>query len=349
MGEHRSEAQNRPHRHPQLQQLARQPFAVVPAQDGLEGAAQLIAVGEPGGVGGKARILRQFGMTEVVHQQAELAVGAAGDEDLAGGGGELVVEADVGMGVAQKPGLGAVQEPVGGMRVEQGDGHIPQAGFHILAAPGTLALQQRHEDGDGGGEPGGEIDDGDADAHGAAVLIPIDAHGPRHRLGDGVIARKPAERAVIAEAGDAAVDQPREAFRQHLVIVQPPAPHGAGLEVLDHHIGAGQKPQQHLAPFGASQVEAEIALVAVDADEIGGGTVGGKGRAPAAGLVTTRRLHLDHLRPVVGEPLGTVGTAQHAGEVHHPHPFERALRLPHRHLPRRIRPPHVGRNHPHSS
>jgi hypothetical protein len=62
------------------------------------------------------------------------------------------------------------------------------------------------------------------------------------------------------------------------------------------------------------EIEADRALVAVDADEIGR-VVLVEGRAPVAHLVAGGRLDLDHVGAMVGENLGAIGTTKHAREI----------------------------------
>src|SRR6218665_787271 len=85
---------------------------------------------------------------------------------------------------------------------------------------------------------------------GRAGGFAVDAHQPRQRLHRRVVAGQPAQRAAVAEAGDAAMNEPRKALRQHLVKAHAPALQCAGLEILDQHVGVFKKPQHHLAALG---------------------------------------------------------------------------------------------------
>src|SRR3546814_15714975 len=88
-----------------------------------------------------------------------------------------------------------------------------------------------------------------------------------------VVARKAAERAVGAEAGHAAMDEAREALRQHVRVAEAPFLQAARLEVLDQHVRRFEQAQEDGLALRLRDVEAERGLVAVDALEIGGEAV----------------------------------------------------------------------------
>src|SRR6185437_16778389 len=90
-----------------------------------------------------------------------------------------------------------------------------------------------------------------------------------HCLQDRIIAGKAAKRTVLAETGDAAMDQRRKALRQR-VVADAPFLHRARLEILDQDVGAFQQAEQNSAAFRFADVERYGALVAVDADKVAG-------------------------------------------------------------------------------
>ncbi len=159
---------------------------------------------------------------------------------------------------------------------------------------------------------------------GPDFLRAVDTVVPCHRADDAVITRKPAERSVGAETRYLAVDEFGEALLQGLV-ADAPRFHGAGLEVLDQRVGAFEQPQQHLAAGRLRQIEADRALVTVDADVVGGVAVMER-RSPIADLVAHRRLELDDVGAVIREQLRREWTAKHAREIDDLHARERATR-----------------------
>ncbi len=96
------------------------------------------------------------------------------------------------------------------MGVEQGAGNVIEAGLDKLALAGFRTLIHRRHDAEGGGDAGGDIDNRDTEAQGAALRRAVDAHQPGLRLYDGVIAGQAAIGAIGPEAGNPAMDQLRE-------------------------------------------------------------------------------------------------------------------------------------------
>ena len=154
---------------------------------------------------------------------------------------------------------------------------------------------------------------------GSPSAVAGEAHEAAHALRHQVVAGARRIGAGLPEAGDRAIDQPREFLRQALVVeaelLQP-----ADLEVLDQHVGArGELLHQALA-FGGLEVELDRALAAVGAMEIGGAEVAAVGRrherrAPAAGVVAgALALDLDHVGAEIGQKLPGPRARQDAGE-----------------------------------
>src|SRR5206468_7172686 len=90
---------------------------------------------------------------------------------------------------------------------------IEQGHVDMRALPAALAPIEGGEDRDAGVEAGEEVDDRNADAHrpaaGLAVRKAGDAHQPAHALDDIVVAGTVGVGAVLPEAGDRGVYQPR--------------------------------------------------------------------------------------------------------------------------------------------
>ena len=276
--------------------------------------AQHRLVLQPFGVGQKSRVLRHFRHAELLAQLQELAVVADRQVDAARLGREGVIGRDVGVSVADQHGLLARHEPVGRMRVLQRDAGVEQARLDRLALARFVAFYRGGENRVDGEQAGGDIDDGNAQAHATRVWRAVDADQAAHGLQHGVIAGIATQRPVAAEAGDAAMDQGGELLRQDLVIAKAPLFQRAGLEILDQRIGAFEQAQQHGLALGLRQIERQALLVAVHADEVRGLAVG-VGRAPFARLVALRRFDLDDLGAKVAEQLGAIGAAQHARQV----------------------------------
>ena len=88
----------------------------------------------------------------------------------------------------------------------------------MLALLRLLALEQRHQDAERAEQAGGQVGDRDADAHRPLARQSGDRHQPAHALRDLVEARPVGVGPVLAEAGDAAVDDARVDLAQVLVV-----------------------------------------------------------------------------------------------------------------------------------
>ena len=166
------------------------------------------------------------------------------------------------------PGHVARHQPARGLEIQHGDLRLQQRGLHPLAFAGDLALQQGDERAHGGVVAAGEIGNRHADAHRALAGQTGDRHQAAHALGDLVEARTVGIGAVLAEAGQAHVDEPRIDRAQRLVVDAEPLLH-VGPVVLDQHVGGGRQLLQDRDALGRLEVERDAALVAVQVEEIG--------------------------------------------------------------------------------
>ncbi len=112
------------------------------------------------------------------------------------------------------------------------------------------------------------------------------------------------------------MDEARETGLEHRLVPHAPFLQRASLEILDQNVGGLEQAKDDLAPLRLRKVEHDAALVAIDADEVGGG-VALEGRSPATRLVALRWLDLDDLGTMVAEHLRAVRPAEHAREVDH--------------------------------
>ena len=174
---------------------------------------------------------------------------------------------------------------------------------------------------------------------GGPSAAPGEAHDPAQALRQIVVAGARGVGAGLAEAGDRAVDQPRELGAQ-LLVAQAVAGEVADLEILDQHVAAGQQaPDQGLA-LAAGDVDRDRALVAVGAEIVG--ALRGRallaldvGRPPFAGVVAgTRPLDLDDVGAEVAQQLRAARARQDPGQVQHANPSQRLRRRHPRPSPR---------------
>ena len=182
----------------------------------------------------------------------------------------------------------------------------------MRALAGAGAFMHRGQNRGRGIDPGEQVGHRHADAMRLALGRASDRHQPGHALDDVVVSGAVRIRPILPEAGDRTIDQPREIGLQAGVI-QPVFPEATDLEVLDHHIGAGQQGADLGLPLGRGEIRRDRSLAPVRRVEIGGDRPAlavDEGRAPAARVIALRSLDLDHLGAQIGQGLAGPGPGQ---------------------------------------
>ena len=176
---------------------------------------------------------------------------------------------------------------------------------HPLPLARHVALEQRDQRAHGGIHAAREVGDRHADAHRPLARQPRDRHQAAHALGDLVEARPVAVGAVLAEAGQADVDEARVDGAQRFVVEAEPVLH-VGPIVLDQHVGAFRHLLENGDALGLLEVERDAALVAVQVEEVRALARAAHHRVLVAVL---RHLDLDD----VGAPVGELARGGRAG------------------------------------
>jgi hypothetical protein len=137
-----------------------------------------------------------------------------------------------------------------------------------------------------------------------------------------VVARPRRVRAVLAKAGDRAIDQPRvvgcEAF-----VIEPELGQAADLEILDQHVGTRGEFLDNAAAVVALEIEFDRTLAAIGAVKIGGAEMAAGGgldewRSPGAGVIAGAfALDLDHVGAEIGEDLARPRPGEDTGKLKH--------------------------------
>ena len=140
-----------------------------------------------------------------------------------------------------------------------------------------------------------------------------DRHQPAHALRDLIEARPLVIGAVLAEAGDAAIDDARVDLAHALVVDAELVLH-VGPEVLDHHVGLFREALKHLEALGVFQIERHRPLVAVQVLEIR--TMARAARLLAAGVLH-QGVDLDDIGAPVRELPHAGRPGADAGEIEH--------------------------------
>src|SRR5262249_6431666 len=131
-----------------------------------------------------------------------------------------------------------------------------------------LALEQRGQYAHSAEEPGGEVSHGNADPHRTFTRRAGDRHQPAHALRDLIEAGALVIGAVLAEAGDAAIDDARIDL-SHALVVNAELRLDVGTEILDDDVGLGSKAVEDLKTLRILQVQRDRPLVAVQILEVG--------------------------------------------------------------------------------
>ena len=306
----------------------------------LHGGDELCAALHAKRVGGKAFVAGPLGLPGDCAKALELPVVANGQQHVAVLRGEVLVGREAGVAVAHAAGGQACGQKACGLVGQHGHAHVQQGHVDVLALAcavgGVVAHVQRGQDGVACVQAGEQVDDGHTHAHGAAaggvVCMAGDAHQARHGLHHQVVACALGIGAVLAKAGDGAVDEPWVENPQAFM-VQPVLLEAADLEVLHHDV----RLQRHLLDeplaLGSGHVDGDRALVAIAGREVAGlvGVVAlgilQKGRAPLARVVAQAwALHLHHICTQVCQHLRAPGARQNARQVKDSDTGQRARR-----------------------
>src|SRR6185436_2095098 len=156
--------------------------------------------------------------------------------------------------------------------------------------------------------------DRDARARAARARLAGDADHAALRLEDEIERRALAVGTVLPESRYGAVDDALVALARSLV-VEAQAFQGVHAEVLDDDVALLDQLEEQLLPFGLLQIDDDAALVAVQADEIGGLAVLERDAPHAREIARAGRLELDHLRAEVGEHRRAERAREGVGEV----------------------------------
>src|ERR1019366_6293470 len=185
-----------------------------------------------------------------------------GDVDVAVGSLEHAGRNAGWMVVAGLPGDVLFHQPARGLKIQHEDLRLQQRSLPPLTYARDLALQKSRENPVGAEQPGREVRHRDADPHRSLARRAGDRQQPAHALRDLIEAGALVIGAILAEAGDAAVDDARIDLVQALVIDAEPRFH-IGAEVFDHDVGLLHETPEHFEAPGILQVKRHRALVAV--------------------------------------------------------------------------------------
>ena len=186
-----------------------------------------------------------------------------------------------------------------------------------LALAGALALDQRPQDAGAEMDAGQEVANGRTRLGRRSVGIAGGVGDAAHRLDGDVHGGKIAIGPVETEAGAAAVDQARVELAQH-VPADAEAVHHAGGEVLDQHVGLGDKLEEDFPAARLLEVEDHRLLVGVQHDQRPGLDLA----LAAAHDVALRRLDLEHAGAHEAELQPAIGAVVDLPQIEDEHPIQ---------------------------
>src|SRR5215475_10188515 len=287
---------------------------------GLDGPVKGIAVFKARSSGGELRIGEKGGRIESLAKALPHLPTGRGNVDIAVARLEHPGRDAGWMVVASLSGNLARIEPARGLEIEHEDLRLQQRGGNLLALAGLLPLQQRHEDAEGAEQAGGKVGNGNADPHRSSPWLTGDGHEATETLRDLIEARTVAIGAVLAEPGNAGVDEAGIDLAEGRVI-DPEAGLHIGAEVLDHHVGFGSEATKGCSSRRRFEVERNAALVAMQVLEIR--TVAGAAQTfPRVQVLG--ELDLDDIGTPVGKLTHGGRTGAHAGQIENGEALKRA-------------------------
>ena len=139
------------------------------------------------------------------------------------------------------------------------------------------------------------------------------AHQPGHRLDDQIVSRHPRQGAVLAVAGDRAIDD-AGVQGARLLVMHVEFLRDAGAERLHDHVGLLDQPVGYGLTVRICEVDGDAALVRIDAVVIDAALLVA-GRVVPAVIADFRLLDLDNVGAEIGEHLRRPRTRQQAAEV----------------------------------
>ena len=185
----------------------------------------------------------------------------------------------------------------------------------VVAAPGALPPQQRHQNGGQRLQRAEVI--GDRNAGNDRLAVAADGHAEHaaDRLEREVVRGPLAVRTGIAEGADRAIDDARIA-RHDRRMADAEAIDDAGAEALHHDVGARAQVEQQVQAVRRLEIEDDALLAAIEiAKEHGRRAVG---RTDVASGIAARRLDLDDLGAVIGQGHRQIRSRQEPAEIDHP-------------------------------
>ena len=221
----------------------------------------------------------------------------------------------------------AVAEPAGRDHGEPAQRAVGHRDVDELALARAVALAQRREDAEGGHQrAAADVGDLPRRLHRRAAAVAGQPEQADQAEVVHVVPAAVAVRAVLAVAGDRAVDQPRVDLPQ-AVVADAQAVQDARPERLEEDVGVAGEAQQHVAALVGLEIDPDRALAPVERQEERrvGALLGALvvRRRPAHVVAHAGVLDLDHVGAEVAEQQRAEPAGQQPREVEDAQPLER--------------------------
>src|SRR5271165_6168284 len=190
-----------------------------------------------------------------------------------------------------------------------------------LALAGELALIERCKDADRSVQPGAGVADRRTRLDRAAVGLAGDRHGTPGRLRNHVEGEKVLVRAILSEALDLDIDDPRVDLADDIIAKAQPLD-DAGGEILDKYVAFLDQSAQDRAALLVLEIRGDAALIGVEQHEIMRVDPFPVGGGAATLLAPGRLLDLDHLGAEPSQGQGAGRPCLELGQIHHSHAMQ---------------------------
>ena len=309
--EHLIHRVNRPARHPGRVKQGDEALAGVVLRVAVDGRVEGVAIVGACGAVGIARVVEKLRRLDGLAEALPDGLAGRGNVDVAVRRLEHAGRDAGRMVVAGLRRHLLFQQPARRLEIQHENLCLQQRRLHPLALAGHFAFQQRGQDAQGARQPGAQVGNGHAGAHRPLAGQPGDGHQPAHALRDLVEARAAVIRPVLAESGNAAVNQTR-VDRVERLVIHPQAVLDVRTVVLHHHVGFFDQSLEQLQPLRRLQVQGDAFLVAMQVLEIRA-----QPRTAQGGVAFHRlgQLDLDGIGAPVRQLAHAGRTGAHAGEV----------------------------------
>ncbi len=195
----------------------------------------------------------------------------------------------------------------------------------MLALAGAIALKQRRKRAPGAVDAGDNIADRIAHARRRPIRPAGDGHDTAHRLDDVIVGGAMGQRPVLAETGNADIDQAR-IERFHAFEIDAQTRRDARPEILDKNIGLLDQSEQQFAALIRFQIERDALLAAIDQHEIA--ALAADMRGKGAGIVAMiGNFDLGHRCTEIAQHGRAQRPRKHARQIQHLYSIQRPYGL----------------------